>query len=159
MDTSYEDVEVVTADQVQAAATEYLVPELAASKLYTRKASSEPEDPALAAFDAGTQLAALNESRQAAGETALLQHGIGLHSGLVQYGNIGSRDRLDFTVIGSAVNMASRLEGLCGRLGEAIVLSSDLAAAVPDCTRSLGRFALKGIADEQEVFAPTERPG
>lgn len=55
MDTSYEDVEVVTADQVQAAATEYLVPELAASKLYTRKASSEPEDPELAAFDAGTQ--------------------------------------------------------------------------------------------------------
>jgi adenylate cyclase len=76
-----------------------------------------------------------------------------LHAGPVVYGNIGSVDRLDFTVVGPTVNYASRLEGIAKTLDRRAVCSADVAKSVPDDTaRSLGRHALKGIAEPQEIF-------
>lgn len=77
-----------------------------------------------------------------------------LHVGSVMYGNIGSLDRLDFTVVGPAVNMINRLEGVAKESGEAVVCSAAFAAAVPGAsTRSMGQFELKGIDGRHDVFA------
>jgi adenylate cyclase len=81
---------------------------------------------------------------------------LGLHIGEVFYGNVGSRDRLDFTVVGPAVNEASRIVGLCRSVDRTILVSSAFAAAAraEDRTRlvSIGRYALKGVARAQELF-------
>ncbi|GGE00095.1 adenylate cyclase [Aureimonas endophytica] len=77
---------------------------------------------------------------------------IALHLGTVFYGNIGAARRLDFTVIGPAVNLASRLEELCDELGRHLVLSRPFAERCGAGAVPLGFFALKGIAEPQEVF-------
>jgi adenylate cyclase len=77
-----------------------------------------------------------------------------LHIGPVVYGNIGSPDRLDFTVVGPTVNVVSRLEGVAKASGERAVCSRAVASALPvDATRSLGTFDLKGLAAPLQVFA------
>jgi adenylate cyclase len=86
-----------------------------------------------------------------AGETPLSLD-IALHYGEVFYGNIGAAGRLDFTVIGPAVNEASRMEALCRECDSAVVMSEKLAAASPLPVRSLGRYRLRGIAAEWEMF-------
>jgi adenylate cyclase len=78
---------------------------------------------------------------------------IALHVGTVHYGNIGAADRLDFTVIGPAVNLVSRIESAAKMLGQPIVVSAELAAAL-DGVMSLGRHQLRGLAAAQELFAP-----
>jgi len=78
---------------------------------------------------------------------------VALHVGTVHYGNIGAADRLDFTVIGPAVNLVSRIENAAKMLGQPIVVSADLAAAL-DGVVSLGRHRLRGLATPQELFAP-----
>ena len=78
-----------------------------------------------------------------------------MHVGQVAYGNIGSRDRLDFTVLGPAVNLVSRLEGLAKDLGRPLLCSAAFAEAVDAPVAFLGRFPLKGVAEPQEVFAPS----
>ncbi len=109
----------------------------------------------LAAADrANEALDGLNESRREQGERPL-DHGIALHFGEVQYGNIGATRRLDFTVIGPAVNLASRIEGLCGKLERRLVLSPDFAAKVDTELQTLGSFELKGIPGAIEVFGVT----
>jgi adenylate cyclase len=76
-----------------------------------------------------------------------------LHIGPVVYGNIGSVDRLDFTVVGPTVNFVSRLEGIAKTLDRRAVCSLEVARSVPaEATHSLGKHALKGIAEPQEVF-------
>ena len=76
-----------------------------------------------------------------------------LHFGPVVYGNIGSVDRLDFTVVGPTVNFVSRLEAISKTLDKPAVCSADVARSIPaDKARSLGRHALKGFAEPQEVF-------
>jgi adenylate cyclase len=77
-----------------------------------------------------------------------------LHVGQVVYGNIGSPDRLDFTVLGPAVNLVSRLEGLAKELDRPLLCSASFAAALDTPLASLGRFALKGVTEPEEVFAP-----
>jgi adenylate cyclase len=104
-----------------------------------------------AVTDARARLQALNERRAADGKAAI-RCGIALHLGDVSYGNIGTADRLDFTVIGPAVNLAARLTALCGEIGETAVLSDAIARASQLHVESLGRHSLKGIAAPQEVF-------
>lgn len=75
-----------------------------------------------------------------------------LHVGPVVYGNIGSLDRLDFTVVGPTVNYLSRLEGVAKALDRRAVCSRDVADALSGGAVSLGRQTLKGFAEPQEVF-------
>ena len=77
-----------------------------------------------------------------------------LHVGDVVYGNIGSPDRLDFTVLGPAVNLVSRLEVLAKQLDRQVLCSAAFAQALELTAGSLGRFPLRGVADPQEAFAP-----
>ena len=86
---------------------------------------------------------------------------LGLHLGEVLYGNIGSADRLDFTVVGPAVNEASRISALCRSVDRDLVVSTAFAAAARSVEARLvclGRYALKGVAKAQEVFT-LDRPG
>jgi len=105
-----------------------------------------------AASQACDALEKLNAERDGYGEEPL-DFGLALHVGDVMFGNVGSANRLDFTVIGPAVNMAARLERLCGRLGERIVVSADFAGLVDADLRSLGAHPLRGLAGEHTVFA------
>ncbi|MGI9435557.1 MAG: DUF427 domain-containing protein [Geminicoccaceae bacterium] len=98
------------------------------------------------------RLGTLNEEQQALGMPKL-GYGIALHRGDFTYGNIGSAERLDFTVIGPAVNEASRIEGMCKSLGEPVLLSADFAESFAGKLRSLGRHRLRGVEAEQELFA------
>jgi adenylate cyclase len=77
---------------------------------------------------------------------------IALHCGDVFYGNIGAAGRLDFTVIGPAVNEASRMEALCNNLDCSVILSESVASVSPVPVRSLGHHQLRGIAAERELF-------
>ena len=107
-------------------------------------------DAALAAL-AGTD--ALNQELTREGRPPLA-FGIGLHWGEVEFGNIGTRDRLDFTVIGPAVNLASRLQDLTKTAGAPILASADFAAALGRAMRSLGGQRVRGLETEVQVFAP-----
>ena len=80
---------------------------------------------------------------------------IALHVGVVQYGNVGTGARLDFTVIGPAVNEAARIELLCKELGHPLLVSHAFAEAAADSRGhlvSLGRHRLRGVRDEAELF-------
>jgi adenylate cyclase len=83
-----------------------------------------------------------------------LRFGLALHVGEVEFGNVGTRHRLDFTAIGPAVNHASRLEALTKELGEPVLASAAFARAAARPMRRLGAFALRGVEGEVEVFAP-----
>lgn len=80
---------------------------------------------------------------------------IGLHVGEVAYGNVGGRRRLDFTVLGTAVNYASRLQDLAKRIGNPVLVSSDFAACLPEPLADLGSHPLRGIGRAERVFALT----
>ena len=104
-----------------------------------------------AAEDALADNAVINLRRRKAGEPALSLD-LALHVGEVMYGNVGSASRLDFTVIGPAVNEASRMEALCDPLDCPLILSEPFARACGRPLRSLGRHVLRGIAGEKELF-------
>lgn len=108
-----------------------------------------------AAGEADGALDALNLDRRGRGLPPLA-HGIGLHVGEVQYGNIGADRRLDFTVIGQAVNLASRIESLCGKLGRSMLASEELARLAEAPLSPIGTFELKGIPGQQVVYARAE---
>lgn len=80
--------------------------------------------------------------------------GTGIHYGEVLYGNIGARERLDFTVLGQSVNIASRVEAFCGRLDEPVLMSDTVAQAVGSQMRHVGEHTLKGVAEPMPLFAP-----
>lgn len=106
-----------------------------------------------AARAAQGRIAEINLARRAA-DQAIIQWGLALHVGDVHYGNIGGETRLDFTVIGPAVNLAARLQALAGRLGEACIISDDFARLLKgrEELRDLGRHELKGVAEKRQVF-------
>lgn len=98
-----------------------------------------------------SRLGDLNRIRIAANQSPL-RVGIGLHLGEVFYGNIGAADRLDFTAIGPAVNLTSRLEGLTKRLDRPIVVSDDFARACERPLASLGFHPVRGLSEPAEIF-------
>ena len=109
----------------------------------------------------GDALAAASEARRRLAELAAttgaegiadLRFGLALHLGEVLYGNIGGGNRLDFTCIGPAVNLAARLEKLAGKLGRSVTISSDFAAHCALPLTRLGEFALPGFPTEQAVY-------
>ena len=106
-----------------------------------------------AAREAEQSLARINARRGADDETAIA-YGIALHVGEVIYGNIGGESRLDFTVIGPAVNLAARIEAMCRELGRTLVLSADFVAVGAIDAEPLGEFSLRGVAVPQRLYAP-----
>ena len=104
---------------------------------------------ALAGFDE------LNERRCELGRPRLGVK-IALHAGTVVFGNIGAPTRLDFTAIGPAVNMVTRLEGLAGRLGLRLLASHRFASPCDSQMVSIRYHPLRGIAVQQELFTVPE---
>jgi adenylate cyclase len=102
-----------------------------------------------AAYDARANVAALQSTGDG---DADVRFGLALHIGDVLYGNIGSGNRLDFTCIGPAVNLAARLEALAGRLGRTVLASQDFAACTAGAFHAIGKFAVAGFAEEQTAF-------
>ena len=96
----------------------------------------------------------LNKRREANGKPVTDMY-LGLHVGEVFYGNVGSRERLDFTVIGPAVNEVSRIAAMCRSVDQPLLVSSAFASALGDLRKhlvSVGRFALRGVAQPQELY-------
>ncbi len=106
-----------------------------------------------AAIAARAAIAALNRRRAADGKPTTDMY-LGLHVGEVFYGNVGSRERLDFTVIGPAVNEASRIAAMCRSVDQPVLMSSAFARVDGIKRRlvSVGRYALRGVAHPQELF-------
>ncbi len=113
-------------------------------------------DAALSAVSAARAgMAHLDEARRGQGLPPL-PFGVALHVGEILWGAIGAADRLDFTAIGPAVNLVSRLEGLCRPLGRAVLISGAFAAETEAPLIPLGAHALRGIASPCAVFTVLE---
>ncbi|MEM6311642.1 MAG: adenylate/guanylate cyclase domain-containing protein [Pseudomonadota bacterium] len=107
-----------------------------------------------AVVDIRSAVMSLNERRA---EKGLPTTGftLALHAGDVLYGNIGGKTRLDFTVIGPAVNTTSRILGMCSAVDQSIVISAKVAAPLLEsipCLVSLGQYRLRGVRERQELF-------
>jgi adenylate cyclase len=108
-----------------------------------------------AALEGLERLGQINKTRRAS-DLPEVRIGIGLHLGEVIFGNVGAADRLDFTVIGPAVNLASRIEGLTKRLLRPILVSSAFARICPRPLVSLGFHPVRGLFEPEEVFGLPE---
>ena len=106
-----------------------------------------------AAAEAMTAVDRLNAAPREAGKPAVAVD-LALHLGEVLYGNVGAVDRLDFTVIGPAVNEAARIEALCEPLDRKVLVSAELAAAVGASCRlvPLGHHELRGVREPREIY-------
>jgi adenylate cyclase len=114
---------------------------------------------ALAAAEiAAAALTEANRRREAA-SLPRIDYGLALHVGDVMYGNIGGDTRLDFTVIGPAVNLTARIESMCRTLSRQLLLSSDFVRMGRIDAERLGAFPLKGVGGDQDIFAPRSSPG
>ncbi len=115
---------------------------------------------ALEAADQAVERVAQVTARRQADRLPVTRFYLALHLGDVLYGNIGARNRLDFTVIGPAVNEVSRIEAMCRALDQDLIISAAFAAAARDsCDRlvSLGRYVLRGVRQPQELFTLVPR--
>jgi adenylate cyclase len=123
---------------------------------------ASPADAARAAANAlaaaRETLAALREQAPPEGEPPL-EIVVALHYGTVIYGNVGSVDRLDFTVIGPAVNLVSRIEAVAKSRDLPLIVSDDFAEACGERLTSLGRHRLRGLDQPHELFAPSPQQG
>ena len=106
-----------------------------------------------AAREALVAVRGLGSDPSMAGEPAL-EIVVALHAGTVIYGNVGAADRLDFTVIGPAVNLVSRVEHVAKALDEPIVVTDDFARAYGGALRTVGRHTMRGLSISRELFAP-----
>jgi adenylate cyclase len=108
-----------------------------------------------AAIEAMHALDAMNAARAAVG-APVASVDLALHIGEVLYGNVGAADRLDFTVIGPAINEVARIEALCEPLGRSVLVSAEFVAAATDGDarlEPLGRHALRGVREPKDIFA------
>ncbi|MEM1400056.1 MAG: adenylate/guanylate cyclase domain-containing protein [Pseudomonadota bacterium] len=110
----------------------------------------------LAAQLAQAGIDAKNRTRSDQGK-APLAAGFGLSFGPVTYGNIGSLDRLDFTVLGVPVNRASRIQDLCKSKGETILLGEEVAQRLSIPTDPIGDHELRGLPGRHAIYAPRRR--
>jgi class 3 adenylate cyclase/uncharacterized protein (DUF427 family) len=121
--------------------------------------ASDPAEACRRAIDAAAlacqRIAATNAEHPGA---TPIRFGIGLHLGDVTYGNIGVRERLEFTVIGASANEAARVESMCKTLGQPVVISSAFARTYPGKLRSLGTHELKDVEGSQELFTLPSLP-
>jgi adenylate cyclase len=106
-----------------------------------------------AAASAAERIEELNHRREAESLPTTHMY-LGLHIGEVFFGNIGSKDRLDFTVVGPAVNETSRIAAMCRSVDQRILMSAAFARALDEPRRvvSVGRYALRGVGRPQELF-------
>jgi adenylate cyclase len=107
-----------------------------------------------AAEDAPRRVADVNGLRTANGLPTMELY-LGLHIGEVFYGNIGSKERLDFTIVGPAVNEVSRIASMCRSVDQPLLVSSAFAAALGASRNrlvSVGRYALRGVSRPQDLF-------
>jgi adenylate cyclase len=107
-----------------------------------------------AATTARRSIETLNEQRSTQ-SLPITQMYLGLHVGEVFYGNVGSKDRLDFTVVGPAVNEASRIAAMCRSVDQEVLLSAAFAGSCGTARQrliSVGRYALRGVGQPQELF-------
>jgi adenylate cyclase len=108
-----------------------------------------------AAIEAMANIDALNSARAVAG-VPVAAVDLALHLGEVLYGNVGAIDRLDFTVVGPAINEVARIEALCEPLARAVLASAEFVGAIMDGENrleSLGRHVLRGVREPKEIFA------
>jgi adenylate cyclase len=103
-----------------------------------------------AAREARASVGAMEHSHEAAIER--FRFGVALHIGGILFGNIGGSNRLDFTCIGPAVNLAARLEKIAGRLGRTVVASEAFAGICSGAWADLGEFPIAGKAIPQRVY-------
>ena len=108
-----------------------------------------------AAIDAQTTLESLNHRRRRQGLPEI-EFGVGLNVGEVIYGNVGAPERLDFTVMGPAVNRTARLESLTKELGHKVLFSQEFAEHLEQPVIAYRDQIMKGVADPQTVFALQE---
>jgi adenylate cyclase len=114
--------------------------------------ATRPQQALDAVTDSFAALDRLNAEQAASGRPSL-SFGVALHVGAVTYGNIGGTGRLDFTVIGKAVNEVTRVESLCKTLGCRLLLTDAFARACGRADlRSLGRHPLRGVTEAPELF-------
>ena len=107
-----------------------------------------------AAHELHTALTWLNQERRA-DDQVVTEYSLALHAGDLSYGNIGGKARLDFTVIGPAVNQTARILDFCSQLGRPLILSEQIAKRATrdtDQIVSLGRYMLRGVSKPQELF-------
>ena len=119
----------------------------------TPRAACDAAMSAVAAAQAG--MAHLDAARRREGLEPL-PFGVALHLGEILWGNIGAADRLDFTAIGPAVNLVSRLEGMCRPLGRSVLISGAVAAETTTPLVPLGEHVLRGIVAPCTVFTLPE---
>ncbi|MEM7183014.1 MAG: adenylate/guanylate cyclase domain-containing protein, partial [Spirochaetota bacterium] len=111
-----------------------------------------PQKAVQAAIAMNKALATLNRERKARGEFAI-EHGIGIHTGPALVGNIGSKNRLEYTVIGDTVNIANRIESSCKILGHSILFSSQVQERIANtvATQIVGEVELKGKSQKIQL--------
>lgn len=114
------------------------------------RSAAEACSAALAAANSG--LAALAEHNRARPNSPPLVAGVALHYGTVSYGNIGSGNRLDFTVIGPDVNLTARIERLCRELDRSLIMSEAFADTLHRPMWEIGHFELRGFSKMQRLF-------
>jgi adenylate cyclase len=108
-----------------------------------------------ASVDVRAAVAEVNVTRASSGDLPM-EFAMGLHVGEVAYGNVGGQKRLDFTVLGQAVNYASRLQNLAKRLGQPVLISSAFANYLPEPLVAAGAHAMRDIGRSERVFSLPE---
>lgn len=129
--------------------------------IFQQERRSSAGEACRAALEAAQQaLTAIDEhNRREPDGAPVLQAGVALHYGTVSYGNIGSGDRLDFTVIGPDVNLTSRIEQFCRQLDRSLIMSQAFAEQLERPVWEIGHYELRGFAKLQRLFELPEEEG